>query len=233
MNGNAAAVVVAACAAAVGAAIAGVVACIPDLPSEPLATGFCGDGIIDVDAETCDPGPGAGDAAIAGCNARCQMECPSGAAPWPVNNHCYQRAALAARTFQQATASCQGGSHIATFASEAEFQQALPLVVARPFWVGLDTAPDRYNSVVLFEPGWSPNCPGCYAHTPAPEASLPVSDASAEGSPEDCITAVSDPQQAWAQYPCTGSGYRVLDVICELEPVGRRSVPCEAGICID
>jgi hypothetical protein len=208
------------------------VACIPDLPSDPpaLAGGFCGDGIIDLDAETCDPGPGAGDAGLAGCGANCQVQCPDGAVLWSSNNHCYQRVARA-RSLSQASFACLGGSHVVTFASEEEFQQVEPLADARPFWVGLDMAPSRYNSVAPFEPGWSLTCPGCYAHADGGLPQFP--DSSTEGGPEDCIVALPDPQLPWQQYPCSGIGSRSLDVVCELEPAGRTSKPCEAGICID
>jgi hypothetical protein len=243
LNRNTVAVVVAACAAAAGA-IATAAACIPDLPADQsdalLAANFCGDGIVDLSAgEQCDPGPGAVDAGIGACSPTCQMQCPSGGPPWASNNHCYQVAgALGATSLQRAGTACSGGSHVVTFASEEEFQHVIPLLDAgAPFWVGLEMGslgPGSYGSVDLFEPGWSPRCPGCYAHTADSGAPLAAfSDAAVEGGVEDCVAASSDPEQPWTEYPCRGLRFTALDVVCELEPVGKQSTPCEAGICID
>jgi hypothetical protein len=225
---------------AAGSAMATVASCIPDLQSSPtdagapLAADFCGDGIIDLNAgEQCDPGPGAGDAGIGGCSPSCQMQCPSGALPWSSNHHCYQ-AAGPSLSFKAATGVCTGGSHVATFASEEEFQQVLPLLDSgRPFWVWLETTSSTYPGPP-YEPGWQPSCAGCYAHTPTPDAMLPrLADASFEGGVDDCVVALGDPQEPWQRYPCRGLSHQLVDVVCELEPVGKQSTPCEAGICID
>ncbi|MDP9151374.1 MAG: C-type lectin domain-containing protein, partial [Myxococcota bacterium] len=105
---------------------------------------------------------------------------------------------------------------------------------AGQFWVGLDTAFARYNSVAAFEPGWSPSCPGCYARTPG-QAQLPRFDASADGAAgaQGCVAAFADTQlTSWTQYPCANAPAR-LKVICEREPVGVRSRACDAGVCLD
>jgi hypothetical protein len=243
LSSNAAAAVVAAWVMA-GGAIALGVACIPDLPisqadgGAPLAAGACGDGIVDLAAgEQCDPGPGAGDAGIGGCSGNCQMQCPSGAPPWPTNHHCYYSAAsLGVLSLHVANGICPGASHVVTYASEEEFQHTLPLAGGDAFWVGISAsgASSTPFSAAKFEPGWSLDCPGCYAHTLAADADLPVfPDASVDGGVVDCFAAVPDPAQPWQRYPCRGLSGQRLEVICELEPVGRQSRPCEAGICID
>jgi len=240
LNPSGAAAAVAAWAVACGAVAMGL-ACIPDLPDAgppaPLAT--CGDGIIDLAAgEQCDPGPGAGDAGIGGCSPSCQMQCSAGAPPWSVNHHCYQLARPArASSFRSASAICAGAAHVVTFASEEEFQFALPLAGGgSPFWIGISTGSPSSSpySEAPFEPSWSLGCPGCYAHTVVPDADLPAfPDAGVEGGVLDCLVALSDPSQPWQQYPCRGLPGEALDVVCELEPVGRQSKSCEAGICID
>jgi Lectin C-type domain len=243
-------VLVAACVGA-GGGLAAVNACIPDLPADaadaadtpdaaeadlPPASGVCGDGIIDLQAgEQCDPGPGVGEAGLGGCSAGCRMQCASSAPPWPSNNHCYDLVgSVGVAQLQKATAAC-GGSHVVTFASEDEFQHVLPLVGgSRPFWVGLELTASPYTAG-FYEPGWSPSCSGCYAHTQSPDADLPpFPDAGIEGGANSCVTvvALSDPNQSWMEYPCRGLSSQQVDVVCELEPVGRLSTPCEAGLCI-
>jgi hypothetical protein len=257
---SAAAVVVAASAMAVGA-IAAVASCIPDLtfltPTEAGAAGLCGNGIIDLDAgEQCDPGKVMGDAAVAGCNVRCRMDCPNGFT-WAKNNHCYQRLLFPLMAFEPPTQSgagrggdlgsaffslaasnaCTGESHVVTFASEEEFQQVVQSTDGGSFWVGLHTAPDRFNPVHGFEPGWKPTCKGCYAHTPTPgEALSDYPGVSVDGGSNACVVASSNPNgaTAWQQYPCSPvAPRRAFDVICESEPVGRLSTPCEAGECFE
>ncbi len=222
-------------------------ACIPDLPPDELlpdqapvvaAAGKCGDGFIDLAAgEQCDP-PGAPDAGSLGCSAKCQVLCSG--LRWSLNNHCYELMPAAASSLQgEASSRCanfRGGGHVVTFASEGELDAVtryLAVADGGPFWVGLWQAPDKFNSVNAYEPGWSPSCPGCYAHTPAPKAPLPRSpEAVADQTAVGCVEGFTDPAKgAWDQYPCSGSA--ALRVVCEHEPEGVHSSPCEAGICID
>ncbi len=242
--------VLAALVSGVAAAVAGAAACIADLPPDgapgaPLADGSaplpvpstCNNGFIDLDAgEQCDPGP-SGDSGLAGCSAECRMECAGGFV-WAGNNHCYRTASATVVSFDQsggATDKCQAlGAHVATFASEDEYQAVIQhLADAGAFWVGLQaTRPPAYSSVVPVEPGWSPTCPGCYAHTPDPTQDLPRSDAGgAEAQlPEDCISATTSPDEgSWHEALCTSVPVRTL---CEREPVGVLSVQCEGGVCI-
>ena len=258
MTRSAAWAVVAACGVA-GGATASVASCIPDLPSEPphsdagvlaAPAGYCGDGYIDPAAgEECDPGVTPGDAGIAGCTATCKVDC-SGGWIWPNNLHCYQAigTAWSAKNpvygFQPATNLCQargpGNAHVVTFASDEEFQAVTGALDAGTFWVGLSLGTPGYASFAMYEPGWSTSCSGCFARTVGPDAGLtPYLDGSApaDAGPVECVIASSQPQQPWQQYPCalTPSPRRPspVSVICEFEPVGRRSMPCEAGTCID
>ena len=247
MDRNAAAALVAAWLAAGGSG-AIVAACIPDLApvqaeaGAPVAVNSCGDGVIDLEAgEQCDPGPGAGDAGVGGCSATCQMQCPSGMPPWSSNNHCYQIAGSAgASQFRGASTACTGGSHVVTFASELEFLHVLSLGGGGggAFWVGLDKATAGSNPYLpppsLVEPGWWWTCPGCFAHGAPSDADLTeLPDAAVEGGVYDCVAALADSVQSWQRYPCRGLTQQTLGVVCELEPVGKQSKPCEAGICID
>jgi len=233
---NLLAIVMVACS--VGASAAGLtVACIPDLPADeppiPPPPG-CGDGYIDLDAgEQCDPGTGT---ATAGCRSNCTMQCQS--LVWSRNNHCYQLAAP--QPFQQGAGSCQAsGAHLVTFASEDEFNEVVQYFILAdagpsgwPFWVGLDSlGTSQYTSVKTYEPGWSPQCAGCYAHTPAPSQPLPRAPFSEGGIVQDCVVASSDPRvNTWEQFSCKEGSPRAL---CEREPAGVQWKTCEAGVCID
>lgn len=228
MNWSAAAVLVAACVV-VGGALVASGACIPDLPASPSEqAALCGDSVIEFDAgETCDPGPGAGDATIGNC-ANCNVECPAGL-KW-TNNHCYQLIPgfLSPPTNGRGGMFPLGGplslsqlcrqGHLVTFAGEEEFQAVTGFFDASSYWVGLETAPaspatlptslaapPRYVSVAPYEPGWQPMCRGCYAHTPDPNGPLPETpEASIDGGSEDCVVALSaDSDAAWHQYPCS------------------------------
>jgi Lectin C-type domain len=227
--------------------------CIPDLPPDQVTGAVCGDGVIDLDAgEQCDPGPGAAaddsGVAVAGCKA-CRIECPGFV--WD-NHHCYhveQNAWTLQSGNVSASGLCQGAtSHVVTFASNDE-RNAVTTYLASvsessPFWVGLNPDPGNpssnspsYSTVLgLFEPGWAAQCPGCYAGWDAGSA-LPLFPGVPDGG-AGCVIASPDPSQPWEQYPCSVSvplRRSLVDpqTVCEREPVGKRSSPCQAGICID
>jgi hypothetical protein len=219
----------------------------------------CGDGIIDLDAgQQCNPLADAANPSTASeCTARCKMKC-SGYV-WPKNNHCYWVQATNATTFYPAAIQgCQNassGGHVVTFASEEEFTavenalfpDAAVQAKANPYWIGLQMIPTtiaEYAAVQsLPEPGWSPRCPGCYAHTPDPKVALPRHiDPNDSGlSDQPCVVAYPDPGvPSWRQHPCAnapGDGGAKTQLVCEREPLGKQFAPCaDAGggaLCID
>jgi hypothetical protein len=231
-----AAFVAAICATAIGLGLA----CIRDLPPDqpPPRVPRCGDGYVDLAAgEQCDPGPGFQDAGVGGCSSTCQVECPGLVLPY--NLHCYELAAPDQNTLTPgARGRCSGlpgNAHVVTFASETEFDDVARYVSATdagPFWVGLWRAPDFYNSVVDYEPGWSPECPGCYAHTEDAGAPLPRTAYASDGGQPGCVGASSDLSRAsWQAISCNLP--IALRVVCEREPLGLHWKECEAGICIE
>jgi hypothetical protein len=200
-------------------------ACIPDLPDDG-SLARCGDGIIDLNAgETCDPGPGVG----TGSCSECQIQC-SGKV-WSANNHCYLPSSSSPPKFTDAL--CPANGHVATFASGDEFNFVKDQVYGGAFWIGLQKSKSRnapsYSSVVLFEPGWSVDCPGCYANTLTPNAALPKTQ-NVSGA-QDCVVAGGGSPE-WRQYPCS-TKTPPPQVICEFEPVGKQSRRCNEGICMD
>lgn len=237
-------------AATAAASLVAAFSCIPDLPSNlaspdeasidaPVEEGTlsprCGDGIIQLDAgEQCDPGAGlapdaAPDATYRGCTASCQFVCPGFL--WPKNNHCYTLdSRLAGSLDEQASVYCQdlgANAHVVTFASDAEVSQVVSALAPGEFWVGLEPVLGRssaYTPLVLFEPGWTPTCPGCFAEAADAAAPLP-------GNGQACVAALGDAGGAWQQYPCSDAGK--IQVVCEREPTGVLSQRCEAGVCID
>ncbi|HEY3820037.1 MAG TPA: C-type lectin domain-containing protein [Polyangiaceae bacterium] len=200
----------------------------------PPAPPRCGDGIIQLDdEEQCDPGgnlpaDAAADVTSAGCNSKCQFVCPGFL--WPRNNHCYTVDTRQATALDdQASVYCgNSGGHVVTFASEDEVSAVVTALEAGAFWVGLDPDPvggaNQYTSLALYEPGWAPTCPGCFAHTADAAAPLP-------GAAQGCVEAPAELDASWQQYPCNDAGK--LHVVCEREPTGVLSEHCEGGICID
>jgi hypothetical protein len=226
-----------------GGAVAMAEACIPDLPPDQTAPslvadrGTCGDGYIDLDAgEQCDPG--VPDASTPGCSDHCKVLCSG--LKWFLNDHCYELMSASAGELQGgASNTCsrfRGQGHVVTFAGERERVEVTRYLVdagAGPFWVGLWEGPDKFNSVNPYEPGWSPTCPGCFAHTQDAKAALPRSpEAIADPSALACVEAKPDADKdPWLQYPCTKAAG--LRVVCEHEPDGVHSTPCDGGTCID
>ena len=200
----------------------------------------CGDGVIDLPAEQCDPGPAAGDAGSPYCSMSCQVLCDAGFV-WPRNNHCYALAGKSAdfdstNSGAAKTLCTNLGGHVVTFASDEEFGAvASHFADGRDagFWVGMggQGATQRYLSVVdTYEPGWSPQCAGCFVRALDAGQELPH----AEGSlAVNCVRSPLDPDAAtWEQLVCTAVGPAPA-VLCEREPDGVLSTPCDAGTCID
>jgi hypothetical protein len=198
----------------------------------------CGDGYIDLAAgEQCDPGTqGSG---VSGCNPNCTIQCSADAGfLWPKNNHCYELAGTATSLYigadRNVCAPLAGAPHVATFASEEEFRAVAASVKAGWFWVGL-LEPMNNNDYVSygeFEPGWSMQCSGCYAHTADLTMGLPKSTVVGTGG-DYCVQASSDlKQNSWQMVPCGGLNAG-LPVVCEREPVGNQWRACDAGTCIE
>ena len=174
---------VALCLAAAAAVVAGAWACLPELSITPPTVGpVCGDGLVSPDAgEVCDPGPDAALLARAACPSCSKVGC-GGNLPFvdPSSSHCYFSLGNASE-IDAAGASCEAnGAHVVRFVSEGEVS-FVANQAATTYWVGLKelVAGDRtwLPSEATNEPGWSSQCPGCFAHVEA-------------GSPRTNITAL-------------------------------------------
>ena len=215
-------------------------ACIPDLPSAALPEAdvvaeaappapHCGNGIVQLSlGEQCDPGGTPQN----GRSATCQVECDGGF-HWATNDHCYTVVPSGAAAITEWAARCTGTSHVVTFASQQELAAVVSALDAGAFWVGMNQDLAKFDSVITsppLEPGWDPGCSGCFAQTPDPTLPLTGYD----GGGQACVEGFSDLDASWQQYPCNG-GKRIA-VICEREPVGRLSQPCDVvdgGECFD
>jgi hypothetical protein len=86
---------------------------------------------------------------------------------------------------------------------------------------------------VTTEPGWEPPtsaCPGCFAYV-APGAT-DITSLTDAGRPNNANLCVGQPANgAWVQLPCD-LNRAMIAVICEREPVGASSRPCNNGVCI-
>ena len=92
----------------------------------------------------------------------------------------------------------------------------------------------RYVATAPNEPGWSPECAGCFAHTDDPAAPLHVPrdvEAGAGCVVSTYVAGATPPIPTWDQHPCDSA--LPVHVLCEREPVGVHSRPCDGGVCID
>jgi|SRR5580704_7694077 hypothetical protein len=240
-------------AAAIGAA------CIANLPANAVeeadtaarpeggAPPGCGDGYIDLSlGEQCDPGPFVGDGGIVGCTSNCRVGCADGFA-WKENNHCYELSPNSASIDEAEDRCANTNGHVVTFASEMEFGAVagwMQAVDAGALWVGLALVQGQterqYNSVAPYEPGWAPDCSGCYAHAADPSAALPrvleTSDDGGAPPAQPCVVASSDTTRYpdWFQSVCVDAP--TVHTLCEREPVGTQWIACDGGtslVCID
>jgi hypothetical protein len=158
---------------------------------------------------------------------------------WPSNDHCYtaQPASRALRTTAESTCNAAGGGHVATFASEEELSAAAAYAHdagANDFWVGLVDDAFRYAATAPNEPGWSPQCAGCYAHTDDPSVALhlPRDVEAGAGCVISTYVAAGTPAiPPWDQHPC--DSLVPIHVLCEREPVGSHARACDGGVCMD
>jgi hypothetical protein len=215
-------------------------ACLPDLVlSQPDADADaapakpCGDGVVDLDAEQCDPG--SDDAAI-GCTATCALDCDGGLVD-PSTNHCYFWT-TPTDTFDNARQYCQlANSHLVGFADQDE------LTFVGPGTKNLDGAPDSGGSWVWLQkfgvpneagvdtyyvpgaidiPGWASTCPGCFAQADGGDAG---SFAYAGQNPQFCVFWKRGPLQGWVQQVCSFTG-NTYPALCEREPLGAFASAC-------
>ena len=226
------------------AAFMAAVSCLPDLPPAGLAAldaggvapppnqpAFCGDGLIDFDAgERCDPADGG----AAGCSSDCRSVTCEGGLLDDATDHCYFALPAQAK-YENATAACENaGGHLVTFVSEDEFGRIAQWKDAG-FWVGLqfENAALAYKPPPnVNEPGWSGRCDGCFAHTDAGAKDFAKLPRDAGPRAFSCVVAgaASEP---WFSIPCELVTFP-LAVVCEREPVGATSHPCNGQTtCLD
>jgi len=240
-------------ALAVIAAVAGGIACLPDLrdgPSQirppPPSGPACGDGVIDyggaADAgEQCDPG----DATVTGCTRRCEVDCVGGYVD-PQDDHCYFIAeSSVAATYEAALAECnKANAHVVTFESFDTRSRVVAALEAQfaPswFWVGLSTEPMQNNAYVSAgddEPGYDRTCAGCFFFGPGGAGNVRRIDLLDGGTANGGPWVIDAPRsKAWYQF-----GQATLDplgraiqpkVMCEREPPGASAEPCSGAFCV-
>jgi hypothetical protein len=228
----------------VGAGVA--VACLPDLP-----VGLCGNGHIDAPYENCDPGVNA--PLHPECNSLCQIVCPGYVDD--DSNHCYfeiqgdaavgPTAGLAAHTLGEAETMCQEQrAHVLTLVDDDELDGVVK-AFSFPWGSGTRLWSGQYQQAggggayfatsTYPEPGWNvpvppgnnlsaSYCPGCFMHG-VTGSTVPVIDGGTDAGIPSAIadTNVSSHDGTMAAVgPNAGA-----QVICEREPLGARSTPCQ------
>jgi hypothetical protein len=216
-------------------------ACLPDLvlssaDADAAVVTPCGDGVVDLDAEQCDPGTS--DAAV-GCTATCTIDCDGGLVD-PSSNHCYFWTTTT-DTLDHAEAYCTvPGAHLVGFADQDE------LAFVGPGTKNLEGAPDggggswvwlqgtgNNNEAGLPTyyvpgpggvnlPGWAASCPGCFAQADGGDAG---GFAYAGQNPQLCVFWKKGPLQGWVEQVCS-VGANTVTPLCEREPLGAFSAPC-------
>jgi hypothetical protein len=219
-------------------------ACLPDLvASKPDADAAqanpCGDGVVDLDAEQCDPG--ADDAAF-GCTQTCVVDCDGGVVD-PATNHCYFWTTVT-DSIDHAEFYCSlPSAHLVSFADQDELSFVGPAtknLANAPdggggSWAWLqktggtnDAGLETYyvpNTTIYDLPGWAASCPGCFANADGGDGG---GFALAGQNPQLCVFWKKGPQQGWVQQVCTFGGNTVTP-LCEREPPGAFSAPCADG----
>jgi len=218
---------------AAAAAIVAAPACIPDLritqlpDAAPPTSPSCGNGFVDLAAgEQCDPG----EAGATGCSARCTIACADGGFVDDASGHCYFAIAGAQNYANAAGACLVASAHLVTFASDGELRAVAAWNATRgdaAFWVGLRSTANvgwlPYYGID--EPGWVASCPGCYA---ADVPGLPSNFPEPRDAATPCLD-VPPSTSPWNRAACNETRVSV----CEREPPGLLSQPCNGGICID
>lgn len=218
-------------------------ACLPDLSVAPTNVP-CGNGVVELDAEACDPG----DAGTLGCSAKCAVECEGGVVD-PKTNHCYFWT-TSVISFDDGEHACeQSGAHMVSFVDDDEWtfvsQSAVPLTAGGSTWLALqkgsgvnEAGITTYFSPLGF-PGWSASCPGCYALADGGDADIPLPTS---GKAQVCVNWKRTLTSTWVQAACslgtTDAGVQnTAAVLCEREPPGAFAAPCpgdaSADLCIE
>lgn len=221
-------------------------ACLPDLetlpasapPPSSVLTGetICGDGLIDLsgpDAEACDPG----EAGAPGCTRSCTIDCDGGVID-PSTNHCYQLAGNAT-DYEAALRSCGKNSHLVTFSGEPErafVAAAFAAKTSSAMWVGLQERSIEHGTYTSVrsnvEPGWAPDCSGCFAHLDPDASDIPARGVDAGSCIEEGLDdggAATADHGSYFKVPCVQANARA--VVCEREPPGASIEPCSGGFC--
>jgi hypothetical protein len=219
--------------------------CLPDLVIASASAGpVCGDGVITPfladggPGESCDPGPDDSGTAAVFCKA-CRVACGAGYQPNadPLSGHCYFGAG-GSSALDAAASACEGvGAHVVRFVSDAEVGLVANIATESPFWVGLKSEqanqaawlPDERTN----EPGWAPQCPGCFALVEAGATDIPNGGGTDVGL---CVIAFSTPSSTtWTQSLCApvkkDDGGLSRYTMCEREPVGTRTTACAGDAC--
>jgi hypothetical protein len=203
---------------------------------DSASASHCGNGMIELELnEQCDPGGALGDAGTAFCSPSCQMLCPDGGFLWSSNDHCYTLAGESP-SLPEAGTLCSPG-HVVTFASDDEFEAVTGALGSSDdggpysFWVGMRAhllGDNHYDAVVVprYEPGWSPDCSGCYARATGDGGDFAHNDA---GNGGDCVRSRASPSVPyWEKSACLGAPK--MRVICEHEPEEARLLPATTGL---
>jgi len=227
------------------AALVTAVSCLPDLTLAP-ATGQCGSGVVNLDdGEACDPG----DAGALGCTTSCQIQCEGGVID-DATSHCYFWTPPVL-SLDMAVQTCGNlNAHPVSFVDMTELSfiatatKGLPNASNGASWLALEKGlvneaglETYYTPLITPLPGWASSCIGCFAYTDASDIPLPGT-----GIPAPCVNWRHSLTSPWTQGGCTlgvtDAGQTTNNVLCEREPPGIFSMPCEsdasaASTCIE
>ncbi len=232
--------------AALGVFFAGATSCLPDLTVVPIPPG-CGNGVADLDdGEACDPG----DAGALGCSASCAIVCEAGVVD-DATSHCYFWTPPVLSLDDAIQVCGAHGAHPVHFVDMAELsfvaantsQKTLENAAPGASWLALEKGVPNDAGLVTYNlapivtqlPGWASSCTGCFAYTDAADIPLSTNLIAAP-----CVNWRHALNLTWTQAACTlgvtDAGQVTNPVLCEREPPGSFSAPCNTdagGTCIE